>query len=542
MPETKSSHTQRRYKMADFKTAAVFSDNCVFQRDKETAVFGTGEEGSAIKAVFTRPCGCTLSAETTVKDGRWLLYLPAQEACDGGILTVTSGEKSITFTGIAVGEVWLLGGQSNMEFELQNCTTGAEHLKNDNPNVRFYYTPKNAWYDEQFYADEAASHWKKFSSEDAKDWSAAGYIFGKKLSEKLGVTVGLIGCNWGGTSASAWMSREALSEDPDTKTYLDEFDEGIKGKTVEEQVREYLEYKEREAVWNKKCEEIYTANPNADWGEVQKEIGVCEWPGPINCRNPYRPEGLYEFMLKRVMPYSLKGWLFYQGESDDHKPGFYYKLFKRMIKQWRDDWKDETMPMVFTQLPGLIYETEADRKHWCLIREAQQRIADEDPYSSMACIIECGLKNDIHPKDKEPVGDRLYRAALCDVYKLSSRDEDLSPSFESVEFKNGAAVVTLKDAGAGLEVRGSRITGFELAGADKEFVPADADILARGRIKVTAAAVPEPAYVRYLWTNYPEEVTLYSETGLPVAPFRSSMNDQEDVKVQDSEMHQQLEL
>ena len=529
--------------MSKFKMAAVFSDNCVLQRNKQIAVFGEGADGAKVTVSLLVPGKNLQSVETTVKEGRWLAYLPSQEATYGCSLSAASEGETITFKDIAIGEVWLCGGQSNMEFELQNCSTGKEHLENDKPNVRFYYTPKNPYFDEQFFKDEAASHWKKFSEEDAKDWSAVGYIFGKKLSEKLGVTVGLLGCNWGGTSASCWMSKEALLEDEDTKTYWDDFAALNVGKSEEEQVREYDAYKVREAIWNEKCAAIYTANPQADWGEVQKEIGICEWPGPMNCKNPFRPVGLYEHMLKRVEPYSLRGWLFYQGESDDHKPGYYYKLYKRMLKQWRDDWKDETIPMLYVQLPGMRYANEEDKKHWCLIREAQQKISDEEKYSTMACTIECGTLNDIHPKDKEPIGDRLYRVALSDVYGLMPECEAKSPELLLAEFAEGACIVKLRFADGGLKINGESIEGFELAGEDREFKPAEAAILEDGKsLKVVSAEVKEPKYVRYLWTNYPSKVTLFSAYGLPVAPFRSSEDDQENIMVRKMEFQQQLEL
>jgi len=156
-------------------------------------------------------------------------------------MTVTDGENSKTFKNIAIGEVWLCGGQSNMEFELQNITGGKSHLENDKPNVRFYYTQKKTHIDEEFYKCEEETCWETFDSETAKNWSAVGYLFALRLSKALGVTVGLVGCNWGGTSASAWMSREYLALDEYANTYLEDYDKATEGKSEEEQIKEYTE-------------------------------------------------------------------------------------------------------------------------------------------------------------------------------------------------------------------------------------------------------------------------------------------------------------
>jgi sialate O-acetylesterase len=518
--------------MSSFKVAAVFSNNCVLQRNKEISIFGEGENGKEITVEFDyKEDGIQKKnkASALVKNNKWIVKLPAVKENKNCHMYVTDGTDSKSFENIAVGEVWLCGGQSNMEFELQNILSAKEHLENDNPNVRFYYTQKNGYMDEKFFEDEAKMCWSEFNRESAKCWSGVGYLFGKRLSEALGVTVGLIGCNWGGTSASDWMSEEALNEDADTKTYMDDYYKGIEGKSEEEQIKEYDEYVAYTAEWEKKAGEIYKTQPNIDWNELQKLIGPNTWPGPINCKNPFRPTGLYKCMLNRVTPYTLRGFLFYQGESDDHKPAFYHKLFARMIKQWRDDWNDESLPMLYVQLPGHRYAADPDYKHWCIIREAQEKVNEEDKFTGMAVIIDCGEFNEIHPKDKEPVGERLYRQAMNKVYGLMSDDEAESPRIDSVDFDASKAVVRFKYAGSGLVVKGDELKGFELAAKDKIFKEAKAvlqsDKDGSFAVVVESSDVKEPKYLRYLWTNYPFEVNLYGGNGLPVAPYRSSEDD-----------------
>ena len=535
--------------MVKFRTAAVFSDNCVLQRNKKIAVFGEAENGKNIKVSLLVPVGnaqdtIELKAEGTSENGRWCAYLPELDAHEDCTLRVECEGEVREFKNIAIGDVWLLGGQSNMEFELQNCTTGKQHLENDNPNVRFYYTQKKGYIDEDFLASEAQMVWKKFDPESAKCWSAAGYIFGKKLSEALGVTVGLIGCNWGGTSASTWMSPEALKEDAGTASYLDEFNKNIAGKSIDEQKAEYDAYLKEVDVWNQKYSKLWEEKPGIDWAEAEKTLGKNPWPGPLNSYNPFRPGGLHECMIMRVCPYTVKGFTFYQGESDDHKPSVYYTLFKRMIKQWRDDWGEE-LPFIFVQLPGHRYENDPDYKHWCIIREAQQRVADTVEGTGMACIIDAGEFNDIHPKDKEPVGDRMFRVTMEKVYHMMDENEAESPEPFVKCFENGTAVVDFRYAGEGLVIRAhgndKTIGGFELAGEDKKFYPAKAVLsLDTKEVYVSAPEVENPAYVRYLWSNYPEKINLYSRFSLPVRPFRTDSDDGE--AVHDTKIQQIMEL
>ena len=397
--------------MSDFSVAAVFSNHCVLQRDKVISIFGNAEDGSKI-TVELYAQNQTLLAKNTgkSKNGRWLVMLESQKAQNDCSLKITcdkngSASENITFNDVAIGEVWLAGGQSNMEFELQNCTEGPDELnpsKNpQNPNVRFYYTNKIAWMDEKFFEAERNTSWQTWDSEWKKSWSAVGYFFAKKLAADLGVTVGVIGCNWGGTSASAWMSRESLEKDVELKSYLDEQEEATNGKSIEQQCREYDEYEIQNNKWQEKCNELYAKNPNIEWDEVQKIIGTCPWPGPKSCKNPYRPAGLYECMLKRIIPYTLKGVLWYQGESDDHKPAFYAKLFSSMIDLWRDEWNEPLLPFVFVQLPENRYKQDKDFKHWCFIREAQQKVHNTVKNAFMTCAAGLGQYNDIHPKGKK---------------------------------------------------------------------------------------------------------------------------------------------
>ena len=496
--------------MAGFKTARIFSDGMVLQRGKNINVFGEGADGTGITVSLLGK-----TAHCTVKNGRWLAVLPPMEACKGAELTVTDGVDTVRFSDVALGEVWLAGGQSNMEYELRNCTGGREHLENDGDvNVRFYYTQKKTILDEDFFECEEKMRWESFSNkESAQYWSAVGYFFAKELSEKLGVTVGIIGCNWGGTSASAWMSRKYAQGE--TSVYFEEYDAAIAPKTTEQAIKDYRDYQEYHAAWEKKSAEYYTTAQNPTWDGCLEYCGENRYPGPQSPVNPMSPGVLHESMIMRVCPYTLAGFIYYQGESDDHRPEMYYTLFTQLIRNWREDWHDDELPFICAQLPMHRYSGDEDRKNWCLIREAQMRAFNTVKNMGIAVLIDCGEFNEIHPKDKAPVGHRFALQALDKFY--GGCDGANAPVIAGAVWGADSAELYFKNAEGGFELKGE-IDGFEICGEDGNYVPAKAEINGE-RIIVSADNIAAPRGVRYLWTNY-GEVHIYGRKGLPLAPFR----------------------
>ena len=561
--------------MSNFSVAAVFSDHMVLQRNKFISIFGQADDGLKIKTkLFDKNHNLLSENENSAINGRWLVQLDAQTAQNDCLLQITADDSTIEFSDIAIGEVWIAGGQSNMEFELQNCTEGPAEL-DQKSNVRFYYTNKIAWKDDNFYKAEKQTCWQTCDSEWKKAWSAVGYFFAKKLSEDLGCTVGVIGCNWGGTSASAWMRKEFLEKDEDLRTYLTEQEEATKGKSIEQQCKEYDDYTVENDAWQIKCNALYQAEPTITWAQVQERIGQCKWPGPKSCKNPYRPTGLYDCMLSRIMPYTVKGVLWYQGESDDHKPQMYAKLFSTMIDNWRTDWHDDSLPFIFVQLPEHRYEQDKDFKNWCLIREAQAKVHNTVKNAFITCALDLGQYNDIHPKAKKVLAERMEKNALSNVYGLLPEKEAMSPMFGEALVQGGfsenttpgAAIsgtttpgaatkansigtitISLKYADDGLELRDDQkelaeykkleaiqnqtlpedFTGFEVAGRDGVYYPATFAFGGtdgkRNLIILSSKKVPEPIFARYAWYNY-GPVTIYGKNGLPLAPFRTSPDD-----------------
>lgn len=505
--------------MAVFKTAAVFSDNMVLQREKNICIFGQGENDKTVKVIFDGK-----SYETKVKGEEWSVLLPPRAAGMDYELMVSCETEVLQFKNIAIGEVWLAGGQSNMEYELQNCTGGPEMLAGDlNPNVRYFYSNKMAYIDNSFYEKEALTSWVTFNEENAKQWSAVGYLFARKLAAELNVTVGIIGCNWGGTSATCWMGEEAIREDAELNTYWEEYYKETVDKSEEQQITEFKEYENYHEKWDKECTRLYNEDPDMTWEKVQEILGPCLWPGPKSCMNPFRPSGLYHTILKRLVPYTLRGFLYYQGESDDHKPELYQKLLTCLIKQWRTDWEDQTLPFLFVQLPMHRYKDTPDKKNWCLIREAQMNVYQTVKNTGIAVILDCGEFNEIHPKDKKPVGERLALQALYQVFHKIRADEVFGPIYRTFEYLEGGIELSFDYAKDGFEVRGE-YNGFEIAGDDNIYLPAKYEIKG-SRIYVYSPVVQKPVAVRYCWTNY-SEVSLFGKNGLPLAPFRTHTKQQ----------------
>ena len=501
------------------KAAAVFSDNMVLQRGKNVAVWGECDEAGRVSAEIAGACGSCVT-----EGGKWSLILPPMQA--GGPYEMTlsfNGKEVRRFFNVMIGEVWLCGGQSNMELELQNEVNGKKELAGLTAEVpiRFYYTNKVGSVEEAIEC-EKNSGWGVADSEGSKAWSAVGYYFAKKLSADLGVTVGLIGCNWGGTSGTNWIDTEHIIGNAELAPYMDDFKSATEGKTLEEQKKEYDEYAEYDRVWNEKAQEVYKTEPKIGWQELQDRIGKNLWPGPRNSFNPFSPGKMFESMLMRVCPYTLAGFLYYQGESDDHRPKTYYTLFTTLIRLWRERWGDDRLPFILVQLPGFKYAADPDYKHWCLIREAQMRAFETVKNTGIAVAIDCGELDNIHPVDKHVVGERLCLQAEQLVY--GTEDDAFGPIYRGYMTDGAELCILLDHAENGLEVKDGKLTGFELAGADKKFFPAEAEI--RGdRIILRSQEVSEPGYARYAWGNFPE-YSVFGSNGIPLAPFRTSRTDE----------------
>lgn len=499
------------------KLANIFSDHMVLQRNKSVSVWGDCSEKEVVIAI------CEKKVTAIVQDGMFEAKIPPMQAGGPYTMTVTDGKDTIAYQDVMIGEVWFAGGQSNMELELQNSfEPSAELEKIHNEAVRYYYVPKEPWVNEAYLEKEKETAWECPSKETSGRWSAVAYYYAKEISRKLGVTVGIIGCNWGGTSASCWQSREALLAQEATRSYVDEYDEIIENQNFEEYVKEREEYIVYQTAFEEKVSHYYETNENPTWDEAIRLFGENKYPGPMGPYSEFRPAGLYETMVKRVIPYTLAGFIYYQGEEDDHKPETYFELLCSLVNQWRTDWMDESLPFFLVQLPVFQNMGEPDYKNWPLIREAQMRLFQTHKNTGIAVILENGEYGNIHPTKKEVVGKRLALQALYEVYGLCGKEEAFGPIFKSAYTDGKEMVIEFSNCPDGFVCKND-VTGFEVAGSDREYKTASFEI--RGnQIVVQSEEVDSPKYARYCWTNY-QEIGLFGKNGIPVAPFRTSRQD-----------------
>ncbi|OZG62826.1 9-O-acetylesterase [Bifidobacterium lemurum] len=389
-PSTAAGHggpSFDRTRRTSFRLAAVFSDHMVLQLGEPIALFGTGKAGTLLTAVIQaeanqpdrpdRPdqpdasedanaragCGSAMptpsprvenaphadaaadgplsgESSTIVADsGAWLTHLPAMPAGGPYRLTLSDGTERITVHDVWIGEVWLAGGQSNMELELRNSEHGEQAVAASNdPLLRFYNTPKTG---EVNPSAEAESGWCACSPQTSGYMSAVAYYFARKLRRELGdgVPIGIVDCYIGGTSISCWMSHDALCSSEAGRGYWQRFERSIAGKTAEQFAEETGAWQTRFDAWNAAVSEARQIDPDVTWEVLNARLGPCPWPPPITPTSQYRPTGPYETMLRRVAPFTLRGFLWYQGEEDEAYCDDYRELLGTLIDEWRALWR-----------------------------------------------------------------------------------------------------------------------------------------------------------------------------------------------------------
>lgn len=495
-----------------FVLAPLFGNGAVLARNKEIRVFGTAADGAALRAVLADKAGTVLAeAVMTAEDGRFLLRLAPQTAQVGCTLTVTDGEQTVTSTDIAIGEVYFAGGQSNMELELQNADEGPALIeKHLDPDLRYFNVPKKPVWDESAIEAERQSHWESIRPGYGKDMSAVAYFFAVKLREKLGVPVGVIDCYWGGTSITCWMDEIGLKRTAEGQRYLDEYAERAGDKTMEQYLEEEAAFGRYCAAWNGKAEALRKEKPDITWPEINGILGQMQWNPPVGPGAPYRPAGLVETMLKRVVPATLTGFLFYQGEEDSGRSSCYDELLVSAVKRWRELFMDEELPFLNMQLPMWIPSDGVEDGNWGRFRHKQERAWKQLRNSGMAVIIDCGEFDNIHPTDKRTPGERLFEQALTVVYGENGKE---SPRATGKYTVGSTLTVTLT---APVAAKGEE-TLLEIAGQDGKYVRATC-VIEGSKLHLTAPEVPHPVSARYAHVNW-GKVQLFGENGLPLAPF-----------------------
>jgi sialate O-acetylesterase len=493
---------------AGVKLNPLFSDGMVLQRGVPCRVWGDAAAGETIMFTLEAGSQSTASEKSISADanGKWAFMLPALKA--GGPFTLTiNGRTRATIKDLYVGEVWVASGQSNMGMSV-NASAGAEEAKKNAKNSKLrLFTVKHTIADmpqKEVPVDRFNGRWREAGPETIGNFSAVAYYFGRDLQKVLDVPVGIVHTSWGGTRAEAWTSRRVLEADP---IYKDEFPDAA---TVADRYQKALDrYKTAVAAHEKAV-----AKAKAEGKEPPRAPRPPAEPG----KDPNAAAVLYNGMIAPLVPYAIKGVVWYQGESNTGHAEEYVHLFPMMIQNWRDDWKQGDFPFLFVQLaPYQKIESEPTDTPWARLREAQRLTARRVKNTAMAVITDVGDQNDIHPKQKEPVGRRLALAAEALAYLKDV--EHSGPAFDTMTVEGSRAVLTFRHVGGGLEARGGSLTGFTIAGEDRKFHDATAEI--RGdTVVVWSKEVEKPAAVRFGWANYPV-VNLWNKAGLPASPFRT---------------------
>jgi len=487
---------------AELSFAPIFNDGAVLQCDMPVNVWGTAGPGETVIVSFAGQSKTAVASES----GKWQVQLdPLKASAEPCTLTASIGSRQSSIGNVLVGEVWLATGQSNMVMPLQNTFGGEERLKMTLPEIRFAKVPQQTGLPPKpMNADQLK--WKEFTPGPNKEIAAVAFYFAEYLQKQVGGVIGIIQSSYGGTPCQAWTPEWALDAEPTLKYYADAIRRGVTAN-------------KSPAEWQVEIDTFWAQNKA--WGEWQKTKQGTKPPQPQrpSAENPFFQQNavlLYENMITPIVPYTARGIIWYQGEGNASKPEEYRVLFPAMIGAWRKVWNRPDMPFYFVQLAAFGHQT----LDWPALRAAQSFTRDTVPNTGMALAIDCGEKKDIHPRAKQPVGERLARLALAGVY-----GQDvvcLGPRFQSLENTDGKVRVVFQCVENGLETSGgtAEVSGFEVAGPEGVFHPAAAHIVAKDTVELICAEVNHPASVRYAWHNWIEPpVTLQNSAGLPAEPF-----------------------
>lgn len=472
-------------KWGGLRMPEVYSDNMVLQRDKRLRIAGMADANEKIEVSIGKQELKAIAAA----DGQWNVSLAPMKAGGPFQLAIKSNTNTIIYNNVLVGEVWLCSGQSNMEFPLKKADTGKAALSAcKNAQIRLFKkqarwaTSRQEWSENaldsvnrlQYLKD---AHWELCDENSSANFSAVAYFFGKMLSDSLKVPIGLIDNSVGGSCAEAWIDRHLLERE-----YTDIL----------------LNWKTNGLIHDV-CRDRVALNTKKSTNPLQ--------------RHPFEPCYLYEAGIAPLASYPIKGVIWYQGEANSHKTEVHEILFPLLVKSWRNTWKED-LPFYYVQLSGYSLF------NWVNFRDSQRKLLNTVPGTGMAVSHDMGDSTDIHPIRKQVVGERLARLALNKTYKYSLVVPS-GPLFRSVEFKNGAAMLSF-DYGEGLKSSDNKpLCGFEIAEYDGCFVSAEAEVMKNGQVKVFNKQISNPRYVRYAWKPCPLDANLINNAGLPASTFKT---------------------
>ena len=541
---------------AEVKMPAIFGDHMVLQQESMLPVWGTAEAGEKV----TVTVGVEKADTVADSNGKWTVKLPPLPNGAPPVTMTVAGKNTLTFTDVLVGDVWVCSGQSNMELPLAQSHIGAREVpKAHDPQLRLFCFHHQTALQPLFGSTgpnlpefvfsnsmplPAYSGWVVCTPDTAKTFSAVGYFFGRELRTSLNRPIGLVKSAWGGTPAEAWISLGGLQKEPALQHYLDGYRANLAAypslaKGYPERLAAYQAERSRMLLEDMPP---YNAGMKA-WIQADKQAKAAGQPsppkpvrpaGPIEPKDPNGgkngPANLFNGMITPLIPYAIKGVIWYQGESNSRNGVEYRTLFGRMITEWREVWGAGNFPFIFVQLASFDAGPNAT---WPYVRESQLKTLAL-PNTGMASAVDLGdFKNltNIHPSDKLDVGLRLALAAEHVAY---GRNVVCSgPIYDSSKVEKNAIRVNFTQTGGGLVIGSppwidptvlsswttDRLVGFEIAGIDRNYVPAVAKIDGSS-VVVSSPKVAAPVFVRFAWSNV-VWANLYNKEGLPASPFRT---------------------
>ncbi len=466
------------------KLSPLYTDGMVLQRDRALTLRGHANAGEKVKVSIADQNIGTRAND----DGRWAVTLKPLKAGGPHTLSIRAGKQDAIFNDVLVGEVWLCSGQSNMEFHMRRtATANADISSTAIPGLRLF-DMKGRWPitdvvwepnvgdSVNLLRNFARTEWSEATPPAVREFSAVAYHFGRMLQDSLKVPVGLI-CNAvGGSTTEGWIDRTTL------------------------------EYGFPEILLNWR-----TSSLMHSWCQGRINLNCKECKNPLQ-RHPYEPCYLYESGILPLEDYPIAGFLWYQGESNAHNLEAHDRLFPLLVKSWRKQWHNDSLPFYYVQLSG------HDRPSWPWFRDSQRLFMQQVPHTAMAVSSDYGDSLDVHPRHKKEVGRRLARWALHNDYGF----DHLTPSgplFRSVEFREGAAWIQFEYGERLRSADGGPIRTFEVAEIDGLFEPATAEVTPEG-LKVSSPRIKNPRYVRYAWQPF-TRANLVNGDGLPASTFRS---------------------
>ena len=517
---------------------SIFADQMVLQRDQEVPVWGTSDPGAMVEIVFA---GQTKSTEVD-SNGQWRVDLdPMKASSESRVMTISAklnnDHTELIISDVLVGEVWFAGGQSNMYRPFRMLTYPArepkyepigEYLRRERDTAsdslfrQFKVSRDHSVFEEQ---SQNRGKWTKLVGGDVNEFCATAYFFCRELRRELNVPVAMISCNLGGTKVEPWIPMHAYEKNETLKAFYKE---------------EISDYKKRLEIWDEEKENVKYEQSLAEWEIRSKEAKAS---GEIEPGKPSKPEHpsqnkqiastLYNAMIHPMIPFAIKGAIWYQGERNAvNNPEQYAMRLTAMVEGWREAWGNDFY-FYYCQLANYrdandqpLDETEG----WVMVQD-QMRLAMSIPKSGMAVLNDIGEAKDVHPKNKIDAGKRLSLWALNKAY---GRDIVYSgPIYKSSEIEANKVVITFDHAGSGLMVGKKNLMDptvevdeplrrFQICGADREWKWAEAKITGKNKVEVSHPEISNPVEVRYAWSSNPEGANLYNKEGLPASAFKTS--------------------